>query len=92
LPSVLLLLLLLLQDELLLAAATEFAIYNAQRHLLPARSPIRAVHAPARRIARTMVCLGRQVSGRSSASLVMAVRVCQPCLRGMEFWRRFAGI
>jgi hypothetical protein len=50
-----------LQDELLLAAATEFAIYNAQRHLLPARSPIRAVHAPARRIARTMVCLGRQV-------------------------------
>jgi hypothetical protein len=49
------------QDELLLAAATEFAIYNAQRHLLPSRSPIRAVHSPARRIARTLVCLGRQV-------------------------------
>jgi hypothetical protein len=31
------------QDKLLLAAATESAIYNAQRHLLPSRSPFRAV-------------------------------------------------
>lgn len=51
-----------LQDELLMSAATEFAIYNAQRPLLPSRLPTRSVHAPARRIARTLVCLGRQVS------------------------------
>ncbi|KAF8057725.1 hypothetical protein HT031_005909 [Scenedesmus sp. PABB004] len=49
-----------LQDELLMAAAAEFAIYNAQRALLPGRSAARSVHAPARRIARTLVCLGRQ--------------------------------
>jgi hypothetical protein len=49
------------QDELLLGAATEFAIYNAHRQLVTGRPPNRAVHAPARRIARTLVCLGRQV-------------------------------
>eukprot|EP00878_Enallax_costatus_P020355 GHUV01021510.1.p1 GENE.GHUV01021510.1~~GHUV01021510.1.p1 ORF type:complete len:707 (+),score=273.69 GHUV01021510.1:214-2121(+) len=49
-----------LQDELLMAAATEFAIYNAQRPLLPGRQLSRSIHAPARRIARTLVCLGRQ--------------------------------
>jgi hypothetical protein len=53
-----------MQDELLLAAAQEFAIYNAKRSLRPGRSMARAVHAPARRIARTLVCLGRQVRGR----------------------------
>jgi hypothetical protein len=50
-----------LQDELLMSAALEFAIYNAQRPLLPGRLPSRSVHAPARRVARTLVCLGRQV-------------------------------
>jgi hypothetical protein len=44
-----------------MSAAVEFAIYNAQRPLLPGRLPSRSVHAPARRIARTLVCLGRQV-------------------------------
>ena len=49
------------QDELLMAAGIEFAVYNAQRPLLPTRTSTRCVHTPARRIARTLVCLGRQV-------------------------------
>lgn len=50
-----------MQDELLVAGAQEFALYNAQRSLRPGRNAARAIHAPARRIARTLVCLGRQV-------------------------------
>eukprot|EP00879_Flechtneria_rotunda_P021606 GHRR01022773.1.p1 GENE.GHRR01022773.1~~GHRR01022773.1.p1 ORF type:complete len:562 (+),score=210.02 GHRR01022773.1:1856-3541(+) len=49
-----------LQDELLMAAAMEFALYSAQRPLLPGRVPSRLIHAPARRVARTLVTLGRQ--------------------------------
>lgn len=44
-----------------MAAGIEFAVYNAQRPLLPTRTSTRCVHTPARRIARTLVCLGRQV-------------------------------
>lgn len=51
-----------LQDELLIAAAVEFGVYNGSRALLPGRAPGRVIHSPARRIARTLVCLGRQVS------------------------------
>jgi hypothetical protein len=53
-----------MQDELLVAGAQEFALYNAQRSLRPGRNAARAIHAPARRIARTLVCLGRQVGQR----------------------------
>eukprot|EP00877_Chromochloris_zofingiensis_P005908 jgi/Chrzof1/1570/Cz10g12240.t1 len=49
-----------LQDELLIAAAVEFGVYNGSRALLPGRAPGRVIHSPARRIARTLVCLGRQ--------------------------------
>lgn len=58
-----------------MSAATEAAIHAAQRQLLPGRSPMRVVHAPARRIARTLVCLGRQVRGaaaRRAALLLLA--------------------
>jgi hypothetical protein len=54
-----------MHDELLTAAAIEFALYSAMRPLLllqrgPAAAAAKnAAHAPARRIARTLVCLGR---------------------------------
>uniref|UniRef100_A0A383VEV2 C2 NT-type domain-containing protein n=1 Tax=Tetradesmus obliquus TaxID=3088 RepID=A0A383VEV2_TETOB len=79
-----------LQDELLMSAAVEFAIYNAQRPLLPGRLPSRSVHAPARRIARTLVCLGRQ-DGLPFGQL--ALRQLSACvvagrsdIRGLATW------
>jgi hypothetical protein len=46
-----------MHDELLTSAAIEFAVLSAARP--SSRASPRAIHAPARRVARTVVCLGR---------------------------------
>ncbi|KAI8469921.1 MAG: hypothetical protein J3K34DRAFT_511741 [Monoraphidium minutum] len=46
--------------EMLAAAATEVAVHLGRRALVPGRGAARAAHAPARRIVRTLVCLGHQ--------------------------------
>lgn len=78
------------QDELLTAAAMEFCLYLAQHPVVLGRKASRAVHAPARRVARTLVCLGRQdglAFGHTVLRHVQSAAVANRSdLRQLAFW------